>query len=136
MKLQKLVFFMHAWSLALSGETVVKETPEAWQYGPVFDSLYHSLKGYGSRNIDTYLQEMNPTTGQREPLIPNQQDTHFWNLLAQVWARYGGLSALQLSALTHEDGSPWATAKEERRGWLDDKQVADFYRQKLTAHAG
>ena len=47
LKLQKLVFFTHAWRLAVHGVPAVDERPEAWEYGPVFNSLYYRLKGSG-----------------------------------------------------------------------------------------
>lgn len=131
MKLQKLVFFAHAWSLALQGSSVVLERPEAWTYGPVFDSLYHELKSYGSRPIDNYLVQMNPRSGQREPLMPDLGDTGFWSILNQVWEKYSPLTAIQLSAITHEPGGPWEEARKSQSGWLDSGRVRDHYRAQL-----
>lgn len=131
MKLQKLVFFMHAWSLASTGSSYVSERPEAWTYGPVFDSLYHELKSFGSRDVDAFLTQMNPAAGERQPMIPVLSDTEFWNLLNQVWDRYSPLSALQLSALTHEAGSPWEKARQTKSGWIRDELVRDYYRPQL-----
>lgn len=131
MKLQKLVFFMHAWSLAFDGKSVVAERPEAWQYGPVFETLYHSLKANGSKQVSDYLTMLNPATGELQALIPNVNDKHLWNLLEQVWDRYGGFSAMQLSALTHEAGSPWDVARQAQRTSLDDGAIASFYRSKI-----
>ncbi len=137
MKVQKLVFFVHAWSLAFRGQSVVNEQPQAWQYGPVFDTLYHMLKGYGSREVGDYILDMDVATGERKPLMPNLHDTEFWKILDLVWQRYGSMSALQLSALTHEAGGPWEQARQSNMGWLDDGLVADFYRKKLqTPNAG
>ena len=133
MKLQKLVFFMHAWSLALRGSSVVSERPDAWTYGPVFESLYHSLKSNGSSPVGEYLTMINPQSGQLQALIPNLEDKEFWTLLDQVWDRYGKFSALELSALTHEAGGPWSQAREARVESLDDTQVRNYYRSKLIS---
>lgn len=131
MKLQKLVFFIHAWSLASTSASYVSERPEAWTYGPVFDSLYHELKNFGSRDIDAYLMQMNSETGERQALVPVLADGAFWTLLDQVWDRYSSLSALQLSALTHEAGGPWEQSRQTGRGWLSDDIVRDHYRQQI-----
>lgn len=131
MKLQKLVFFIHAWSLASKGSSYVNEQPEAWTYGPVFDTLYHELKSFGSREIDGYLMQMNPQTGERQALIPVLTDGEFWSLVDQVWARYGAFSALQLSALTHEAGGPWEQARKMGSGWLSDENIRDHYRPQI-----
>jgi uncharacterized phage-associated protein len=131
MKLQKLVFFLHAWSLASTGGSYVNERPEAWDYGPVFDSLYHELKSFGSRDIEGYLTQMNSETGLRVAQIPVFSDSAFWGLLDQVWYRYSSFSALQLSALTHEAGSPWEQARQTRSGWLPDEIIRDYYRPQI-----
>ena len=133
MQLQKLVYFVHAWSLAIHGASMLTERPQAWTYGPVFDSLYHELKGYQSRNVDAYLEQMNPGTGQRSTMVPAFNDAAFWNLLDQVWQRYGKFSAMQLSAMTHELGGPWDRARQSNAGWLDDHLIAEHYRAQLHA---
>jgi len=135
MKLQKLVFFVHAWGLALYGQSPVKERPQAWEYGPVFDTLYHELKEYGAKPVTSYLLQMNPKTGKREALIPSQDSLKFNRLFNQVREKYGNLSALHLSELSHEDGSPWEKARQRAKGWLDDDATAAFYRAKLNNHA-
>lgn len=115
----------------MRGSSYVNERPEAWDYGPVFESLYHELKGFGRSDVDTYLEEMNPQTGQREPIMPARSNTEFWGLLEQVWDRYGHFSGLELSDLTHESGGPWEKARQNRNGWLEDETVRDYYREKL-----
>ena len=132
MKLQKLVFFVHAWALALNNQRLVTESPEAWPYGPVFTSLYHELKQFGSQNITMLLQELNPATGQLAALIPNEKDATFWSLFDRVWDRYGRLSAMQLSSLTHETGGPWERARSNFAGEIRDEWIADYYRAQLT----
>ncbi|MCI1012241.1 DUF4065 domain-containing protein [Herbaspirillum sp. C7C2] len=131
MKLQKLVFFIHAWSLVSVGSSYVGERPEAWPYGPVFDSLYHELKNFGSSDINTYLTQMNPQTGERQALMPIASDQAFWSLLNQVWDRYGYFSALQLSALTHEPGGPWEQARQNNLGWLSDDAIRNHYGRQI-----
>ncbi len=135
LKLQKLVFFVHAWGLALKGKSPVQDSPQAWPYGPVFESLYHELKGFGSKPVDSYLLQMNPQSGKLEPQIPVQTDTDFWALLGQVWDRYSTFSAVQLSALTHESGGPWEKARQGQVLSLTDDAVRDYYRGKLQ-HGG
>lgn len=131
-KLQKLVFFLHAWSLALYGKPGASESPEAWQYGPVFSSLYHELKSYGSSNITQYLTEYSPSAQKMVAFVPNQQDLEFWSLFDRVDERYGRFSALDLSALTHEPGSPWEQAYRINQKEIPSDWIADYYRKKLT----
>lgn len=134
MKVQKLVFFMHAWSLALHGKSVVSERPQAWPYGPVFESLYHELKGYGSSAVDSFLKELNPATGELAAMAPSPKDEEFQRLLGQVWDRYSNFTALQLSALTHETGGPWELTRKSRAGEIADELIRDHYQKKLPSH--
>ena len=55
LKLMKLVYIAHGYILALLDKPTVGaklEEVEAWQYGPVFPSVYYSFKQYGSQPID------------------------------------------------------------------------------------
>lgn len=131
MKLQKLVFFVHAWSLALHGESVVDERPEAWTYGPVFDSLYQRLKGYGRAPIDAYVPTFNPVNGTHVAMVPDRQDSKTWDMVKQVVDRYGSFNALQLSALSHEPGGPWEVTRSQKASQIPNDLITSFYRQKL-----
>jgi len=132
MKLQKLVYFMHVWGLVFFNESPVNERPEAWEYGPVFSSLFHLLKTNGSRPVQRCVQ-MDPDTGEFTPMIPAPDNHEFWELLDRVWERYGEFDAMELSALAHQDDSPWAVARKASKGFLDDEVVKEHYRQKLDA---
>lgn len=127
MKLQKLVFFLHAWSLTLKGSSYVKERPDAWPYGPVFETLYHELKSFGSSDVDEYLTQMDGAAGERKALIPILTDTEFWGMVEQIWDRYSRFTASQLSTLTHEKGSPWEQTRSAKAVRIDDNLVRDYY---------
>lgn len=133
MRLQKLVFFVHAWGLALKGVSPVSVGPQAWPHGPVFELLYYQLKSFGIENVTAYLLQMNPASGVLEPQIPARSDADFWSVLDQVWVRYAQFSDSQLSALSGEPGSPWHKARQECALNLCDREVRDFFRAKLPA---
>lgn len=135
MKLQKLVFFTHAWCLALHGRPAVTEQPEAWTYGPVFDQLYHKLKNYGRAPIQDYVKSVDPATNTYVERIPTSEDTQFWNVLDQVMDRYGNMSALQLSTLSHEPGGPWDIARAERNARIPNEAIRTHYRRQLHGQA-
>jgi len=131
LKLQKLLFFVQAWSLALHGRETISGTPEAWDYGPVFPSLYHELKVYGSGPIAGYLQEPFAQDGKTVALVPNPGDQEFWALIDQVWDRYGSLTAGQLSSLSHVPGGPWDQARKAGMRNMPVPAITEFYRQQL-----
>ncbi len=131
LKLQKLVFFTHAWCLAIDGLPAVDERPEAWEYGPVFNSLYHRLKGRGHEAITAFIETVDSRSNAYAALMPSPAHGAFWRILDQVMDRYGTLTALQLSTLSHEPGGPWAQAKEANQAVITDEAVRQFYRGML-----
>lgn len=135
MKLQKLVFFVHAWHLALAGsDGAVAEPVEAWKHGPVFASLYHRLKQYGRAPVDQYLSDLDPVTGELKPMVPSQQDGQFWRVFEQVMERYEHFNALQLSALSHESGGPWEQARSKLQGQIPNESIRQHYISQLAHH--
>ena len=51
MQAMKLVYFCHAWMLALLHKPLIEQPVEAWRYGPVVPEVYRSLRRYGGEPI-------------------------------------------------------------------------------------
>lgn len=108
MKLQKLMYFLHGWYMAITGHKLISEGFSRWQYGPVVPSVYRELRDYGGAPIEDYIKQYDENSAQFLPLFVNTSSLpQFESILEQVWQQYGSLSAIQLSTLTHEFGSPW-----------------------------
>lgn len=131
MKLQKLVFLVHAWSLALKNAPAVVSQPEAWTYGPVFSELYSLLRNQGRADITNLIPSYNAQSGRIEPLVPNSGDQDTWQMVEQVLDRYGRLSAVQLSTLSHESGGPWDQARNARLTSIPDGTIQAYYRDQF-----
>ena len=105
MKIQKLIYLAHGWNLATSGNPLIYEPFKAWRYGPVVPILYSELKKYGANTIKE------PVGGNLEPDISDYGDessaADACKSMAAVWSTYADFSGIRLSALTHEEGSPW-----------------------------
>lgn len=122
LKLQKLVYIAHGWHLAIKNtELVDDEFAEAWQYGPVFPSLYHEFKDSGKGSIAKRATYMEISDGPDfnicvvEPSVPVTDD-FTWSLLNKVWDSYGKFSGLTLSDLTHRPDTPWKTTWDANEG--------------------
>ena len=98
LKLQKLVYLAHGWSLAILGRPLIQEPVEAWRYGPVIQVLYKEFKRFGASAIP----EDAKAGGVVETLDSNSK-----GLIDAVWEKYRSLSSIQLSTLTHERGYAW-----------------------------
>jgi len=140
MKLQKLVFYAHAWSLVMGDCPLVKDKVYAWPYGPVIESVYHEFKGYGSTNITSFGTEFvcddNPTSLLKAkyvaPQIPTS-DHEVSSLIDAILDAYGSESAISLSNLTHRPGSAWATIMEEAGGGARDVVIPNDVIKECTA---
>lgn len=109
MKLQKLVYYAEGWNLAYTGESLIDETIQAWQYGPVIPSLYHEFKHYGNGNIQTPGTTIDFSKGGLHVHAPNikPSDSFSKELLERVWSVYKNYTAIELSSQTHTEGTPW-----------------------------
>lgn len=129
MQLIKLVYIANGWTLGLLDRPLVFGSIEAWQYGPVLPALYHEFKQYGSRSVP-----VNATEAFREQL-----DDEELQIVDRVWRSYSHLSALQLSTLTHQAGTPWDKIWNEQKGSLrrgaliPPYLIRDHYRAKADA---
>lgn len=119
-KLQKLVYFAHGWHLALTGEGLLDEQIEARRYGPVIPSLFAEFREFGISAVTRRATELRPQPGSgRRRLskvsIDEIEGDHGFekSLIAQIWKSYGGCTAIQLSNMAHEPGSPWRQIAEQ-----------------------
>jgi uncharacterized phage-associated protein len=108
----KLVYIAHGWHLAVYGGPLVDEPAQAWRYGPVFPSLYRSLKRYGGQPITSYAVDFTPGEQWPDaPYIPADTDTR--ELLDKVWEEYSKYSGPQLVDITHSRNSPWSQVAQK-----------------------
>jgi len=108
MKLQKLVYFAHGWNLAIANKPLVTEPIQAWKFGPVIYSLYRAFKRYGNQVISDPATDIGYSEGTFSVRTPNlTHEDEARGLLRRILDVYGQYSAIQLSNLTHEDGTPW-----------------------------
>lgn len=102
MKLQKLAYIAHGWNLAINGEPLISETPEAWDNGPVFRSIWNAIRDFGT--VGTKVVDQNKTE-MIAALSPSES-----SIIDHVWRKYGAYSATDLSRMTHQPNTPWTRA--------------------------
>lgn len=108
MKLQKLVYFAHGWWLTGEEGSILDEDPEVWRHGPVFNSMYKVLSGFGAARISAPIPSL---FGERPPRV-DENDVRAFELIRFIWGRYGRMSAFELSDMTHSRGSAWQVMAE------------------------
>lgn len=127
MQLIKLVYFANGWFMANSGHIpLTKDKAEAWQFGPVYRSVYDAFKKY--RNKPIALPAFDPSTGapygadikmSRDALI----------IIETVVREYGKLHAFELSDITHKEGTPWHSTFHSQgvNSEIDNELIAEHY---------
>lgn len=120
MKLQKLVYYAQAWSLALRDRPLFSEPIEAWSYGPVCPALYVlHRRSFVVRRLP-----------QGDPGAVDAEDADF---VHRVTARYARWSGDELSTMTHRE-QPWIDARcdvesrQPSRSVITHRTMREFYR--------
>lgn len=133
MKLLKLVYIAHGWHRGYFDTNLINDGIEAWQYGPVIPDLYRDLRHYGRSNIDAAIDGYRALEQLPADLLP---DEHTIQLLDSVWGAYGQKSGLELSALTHQPGTPWDITRQRnpgaRNAIIPNDLIDEHYKQKIT----
>lgn len=123
MKVIKLTYLSYCWYLALTKtKKLLNEKAVAWDFGPVFPSLYQSIKYYGKSSIQREI----PTHTKEEI---QTEDIEF---LDRIWLMYGKYDGVYLSALTHKMETPWQ--KVYCRGCnseINDEDILEHYSSML-----
>ena len=141
LKIQKLVYIAHGWYLAVTkGQPLVDdEYVEAWQYGPVFPSLYHEFAEFGKSPITARRAldwEFDGTTERWinwVAYIP-KQDSYEQEFIEHIWNMYKKFSPGQLSTMTHEEGTPWSKILDRgtmKNAHIENSAIREYYEGKL-----
>lgn len=126
MHVLKLVYMAHGWTLALLDRPLINDRVEAWEYGPVIPSLYWAHRPDG-------IYDIQPLDIYEEPLGPEIEA-----ILDRVDEMYQGLSAAQLSRLTHIPGGPWAKTYRpgSRLKAIPERLIKEHYNDKQRRAVG
>nr|USU33794.1 DUF4065 domain-containing protein [Methylobacterium sp. OTU13CASTA1] len=121
LKLQKLVYYAQAWSLALRDRPLFDEDMQAWAHGPVADSVYQIYRDSGWHALPV---------PEHTPALEQEDVEH----LSTILQTYGDFSAKHLERMTHAE-DPWLEARgdlpdEARcRDPIHKETMARFYRE-------
>lgn len=139
MKVQKLLFYLNGWHLAVTGKPAVAEPFRVWKFGPVLQSVYHDLKHFGGGPVTEYIKEFDPRSEAFKSFVIGDSAKAFYEILDLTWEKYIGIEATRLSAMTHAPDSPWATAKREGNSVIDNDTIKSYFiglaRAPKTRHA-
>ena len=125
MKIQKLVYCLHGWHLAITDVPAIDGHFEAWPYGPVNEQLYHIFKTYRNNPITEYAKSW-VGNEQRAFVVKRDSNEDYYGILDLTIRKYMKFSALQLSSITHAPGTPWSETTMGKV--IDDDLIKKHFR--------
>ena len=128
LKLQKLLYYVQAWSLGIYKKPFFNEEFQAWVHGPVNVEIFSRFKNMGKTlySILTSNDVLNKTPSFSD------QDITFLNMILDNYMKYSGAD---LERFTHED-DPWKNARGKCGPWercttiISKESIKDFYSKK------
>lgn len=129
MRLQKLLYYVQGWALAVRGRPLFKGTIEAWIHGPVVREVYRTFAKYN----DDVISRAEAADSSRL----TRDDAEFVNA---IWESYKAYSASELRRRTHSE-RPWMEARAglgpDERGdrVIHDETMRVFFRTEYDARA-
>lgn len=123
-KLQKLLYYSQAWSLALRNKTLFRANIEAWIHGPVIKDIYHRYKSFGFAPIKESFIDFDKTKFNDEDI----------NLMDSVLSKYAKYDAEYLEMRTHIEG-PWLDARKNNLSVITNQSMQDYYSKVLENNA-
>lgn len=121
LKLQKMLYYLQGFFIAVFDKRLFDEPIEAWQYGPVVRVAYNHFKEYGSSSIS--LKE-----GEKILDLTKSEN----ELFNEVLEEYGQFSAIKLMNMTHEE-LPWKkTFNENPQGVITDDLLKEYFKTQIV----
>ena len=119
LKLQKLLYYAQGLYLAMHEMPLFPESIEAWTYGPVVPSVYHTFKNHGASPIPYDSIQCTP--------IGNEDIKDF---LSEIYTVFGQYSAWKLRDMTHQE-KPYLDM-QERGGEISHESMRECFKQYLV----
>lgn len=141
LRLMKLVYIAHGYILAMLGRSALNprfDEVEAWRYGPVIPSVYHSFKRFGNQPITEKTVIFGDEKKENGDIsinieTPELKDKEMRDICEFVWKRYGTYSDGGLVDLLHKPGTPWGlTYKEGMNIKIPDALTHAYYKSLIN----
>lgn len=131
-KLQKLLYYIEAWSL-VHLDSIIDDEFEAWVHGPVIPSVYKEYKNFSySPIIIEYSENSDSSKFIKTFEDENKRYESHFPLIDAVLNKYGRLSSRDLELLSHSE-TPWLRARKNLSPIdncseiIDKKIIKEFY---------
>jgi uncharacterized phage-associated protein len=130
LKLQKILYLANGISYKRTGEKLINEKFEPWDYGPVVKSVYNVYRENGANTIKEPIDDRIPSGSysslSSSSFIVNDDDL---KIIKEAWDSVKNLSAFTLSAWSHNKDSPWDKAynSNPKQAYISDEDIKEYF---------
>lgn len=120
-RLNKLLYFIHGWSLTSRPHGLVRNHFVAWQLGPVVRPVYDAFKQFGERRVTDLAKYLDYASGETRIIGYEDIADADAETIMRVVESYARYTTGQLIQLSHERGGPWHAVYS---AWLKDQRLS------------
>ena len=127
-RLQKLLYYIQAWHLAIRRQPIFEDKIEAWIHGPAIRSIYEKYKSFVANPIDKISN----------PQIAKELDNSIIKFVDRIVKAYAPYDTATLEYMTHIE-EPWQIARkgleanESSNNEITQASMMTYYSNRLTA---
>lgn len=135
LKLQKLVYYVHAWYLGINKQPFISSGFEAWIHGPANRDLYNRFRD--TKTLYSFIGIEDVSNKEALDLL-EPGDSEFIDMILD---NYAGYNPAELERMTHEE-EPWIAARkgfgpmERCTNLISDKLMESYYGKRWEAING
>lgn len=115
MQLQGVVYIAHGWCLAMTGEALTRDRPEAMGFGHEYQRLAEALASYGAAPLSRLVSEADTVAGGATAPARANFTKMERGLIASIFSQYADLPASRMAILTKAPGSAWEKSMSTAR---------------------
>lgn len=126
-RLQKLLYYIQAWHLAINKEPIFEDKIEAWIHGPAIRSIYEEYKSYVANPIDRVSNEN----------IATELGGGVTSFVDRIVGAYSKYDTATLEYMTHAE-DPWQKARkglelnESSNNEITQESMREYYTARLA----
>jgi uncharacterized phage-associated protein len=121
LRLNKLLYFIHGWSLTSRPHGLIRNHFEAWKLGPVIKPVFDTFKVFGEKQISGLAEHLDYASGEKKPISYEDITQADVETITSVFESYARYTTGELVALTHEVGAPWHVVYT---AWANDNRLS------------
>jgi uncharacterized phage-associated protein len=138
LRLNKLLYFIHGWSLTSRANGLIRNHFEAWELGPVVRAVYDTFKVYGDGPINAPASHVDYASGEYKTIAYEDISEKDAAIICRVFERYDQYTTNELVRLSHEPGGPWDSVF---KSWSKDNRTSsripnELIRARFLAEVG